>query len=93
MVPEGAVAAGLEEAVGTVIGAVGVEVLIRPNSGDLVPEPAFEGRISGIMVEERRDTGELVTGDMTEGNENQSLKVPGTEKGRRGNETSSNYGP
>lgn len=86
---EGGVAEALEETMETAVGAVGVEVTPpeRPGfgrldeDGDMVPEATFEGRISGVMVEERRDTGELVTEDRTQGDEDLKLQVPKRGKG------------
>lgn len=93
--PDGSIAEPLEETVETVAGAIGVEVPARPifgnvsEDGDPVPEPelelepVFEGRISGVMVEERRDTGELFMEERTKEPEDLTLKVPGIERGRR----------
>lgn len=84
----GALAEGLEETLETAVGAVGVDVpsLVRPSigqfdeDGDLVPEATYQGRISGVMVEERRDTGELIAEDRTQDGD-VTLKVP--QEGRR----------
>lgn len=87
--PDGFIAEALEETAEAVAGAIGMEVPARPifgnvdEDGDPVSElePVFEGRISGVMVEERRDTGELFMEERTK--EDLTLKVPDIERGRR----------
>lgn len=92
------IAGTVAETVEAVAGAVGVEVPIGPTFGRVdrgeepVLEPTFEGRISGVMIEERRDTGELVMEDATKGDEEITLKVPGLERGRKGSATTSDGG-
>lgn len=65
----GAVAEGLGETIETAV----VPAVRTAVEQEVEVEPVFEGRISGVMVEERRDTGELVAEDMTEEG---ALKVP-----------------
>lgn len=87
-----AIAAAAQETVETVAGATGLDVPIRPTFGRLdtdgepVPESElkFEGRISGVMIEERRDTGELMMEDKTKGGGDIKLKAPDLERGRKG---------
>lgn len=92
------IAGTVAETVEAVAGEVGVEVPIGPTFGRVdrgeepVLEPTFEGRISGVMIEERRDTGELVMEDATKGDEEITLKVPGLERGRKGSATTSDGG-
>lgn len=90
-----AVATAVQETVHTAAGAVGVDVPTfgrLDTDGEPVPEPIFEGRISGVMVEERRDTGELVMEDKSKGDEDIKLKVPDIERGRKGSGTTSDGG-
>lgn len=96
--PDEAIAEPLGGTVETVAGATGVEVPLRPvfgnvdEDGDPVPETTFEGRISGVMVEERRDTGELFMEERTNQAKDLTLKVPDIEKGGKGNESGSGCG-
>lgn len=82
--PDGFIAGALEEAVASVEVVSAVPIFGNVDEGgDPVPEPepVFEGRISGVMVEERRDTGELFMEERTK--EDLTLKVPDIERGRR----------
>lgn len=96
--PDGAIAEPLVGTVETVVGVAGVEMPPAPvfgnvdEDGDPVPETTFEGRISGVMVEERTDTGELFMEERTKQVEDITLKVPDIERGRKGNESGSGCG-
>lgn len=87
LISNGNVAEALEDTMVTAIGA-GATPMMRMNyeqsldpDGDPAPEAMFEGRISGVMVEERKNTGELVTGEREDGTN--TLKIPNGDTGRR----------
>lgn len=90
----GGIAMAVQETAETAAGAAGLDVPIRPifgrvgPDGEPEPEPEselkFEGRISGVMIEERRDTGELMMEDKTKGGGDIKLKAPDLERGRKG---------
>lgn len=87
LISNGNVAEALEDTMVTAIGA-GATPMMRMNyeqsldpDGDPTPEAMFEGRISGVMVEERKNTGELVTGEREDGTN--TLKIPNGDTGRR----------